>query len=752
MLTSKTENIHTSEGETAPLWTVYEDSFDPTLKKLHSQETVYTIGNGYFCTRGTFEEGYPRADTATLLYGVFDQVPIAKEELANIPDWTEIKLFVNDERFRLDRGTILDYHRSLDLTQGLLSRSVSWESPNGVRISINSQRFASLADEHVGIIRFSITVDSTPDDQPAEILIRSSFNTAQGNYNLMHVETVDQAHTDDLLWLHTETKRSLVQLAQTMSFTSDRTDFRKEILDSDISPSIRLYGSLKPGESLTTEKVVVMYTSRDGTDDVIRTALEHHRALLSADNVSQSYNGQFLFESLLTTQREAWAHFWQEADILVEGDDKAQVGLRYSLYQLRINTSSHDTRYSIAAKGLTGFGYRGHVFHDTEIFMLPFFTYVLPDIARNLLLYRYHLLPAARKKAASNGYEGAQYPWESTLSGDETTPPSIIHPETGELIPVLNGFIELHITSSIAHATWEYWRVSGDDDFLQEYGAEVLLSTAQYWASRVEKNPERTEYEITNVIGPDEWHEHVNNNAYTNYMARNNIQCALQALDWLKTNSPTKARQLVQQLNLTDERLAYWQDIIEHIRIPQNPETGLFEQFEGFFDLPKLDQSKFEGRKDSYQGILGVEVVQRYQIVKQADVLMLLTVLEREFDLKTKEVNWDYYYPITDHAYGSSLTPALHVILASQLGRTADVVKLFLAGALVDLENLRGNTPEGVHAACAGAVWQAAILGIAGLRVDEHGYTTNPHWPDGWKRLAFSFKHKGEAIHVDLHR
>ena len=195
-----------------------------------------------------------------------------------------------------------------------------------------------------------------------------------------------------------------------------------------------------------------------------------------------------MYDTLLASSQQAWQQFWEVADIILEGDDKAQIGLRFNLYQLRINASSHDDRYSIAAKGLTGFGYRGHVFHDTEIFMLPFFTYILPEIARNLLLYRYHLLPAARKKAASNGYEGAQYPWESTLSGEETTPVSIIHPETGELIPVLNGFIEIHITASIAHAVWKYWRLTADDDFMIHYGTEILLSTAQFWASRVEKN------------------------------------------------------------------------------------------------------------------------------------------------------------------------------------------------------------------------------------------------------------------------
>jgi len=341
---------------------------------------------------------------------------------------------------------------------------------------------------------------------------------------------------------------------------------------------------------------------------------------------------------------------------------------------------------------------------------------------------------------------------ESTLSGDETTPPSIVHPETGEVIPVLNGPLELHISASVAHAAWQYWTISGDNDFMRDYGAEIILSTALFWGSRVEKNAERNDYEINNVIGPDEWHEHVNNNAFTNYMARWNLQTALDILNWLSTYAPDKAKALERQLNLTSQSKDYWQDIVKRRRMPQDPQTGLFEQFDGFFKLEPLDQEKYIGRTDSYQGIFGLERTQEYRIVKQADVLMLLTVLDQEFDLKTKRVNWDYYYPITDHDYGSSLTPAFHVILACELGKANEAYELFMKGNLVDLENLRGNAPEGIHTACCGAVWQAAIFGFAGLCVTENGYTTKPHLPDKWTRLAFSFVHKGKMEHVDLHR
>lgn len=723
----------------------------PAVKHIRSQETVFTIGSGYFCTRGTFEEGYPHASPATLLYGVFDNVPIAREELANVPNWTSIKLFVNGERFRLDRGRILEYQRELRLRDGVLSRSVLWQSPSGVQIRVSIERFASLADVHVGVVRYNVAVLHSPENQPVDIQLRGSLEGAQGNYDLLHWETVDQGFAGEQVWLLSETKASKIQLMQSITFnltTPGLADsFKKDLVGSDLEPAISFSGTLAPGADLTVEKIAVMYTSRDGMNDLQAATLSHLGEAGPAYNATQSF-----YESLLAESADVWGQYWGAADVILEGDDKAQLGLRYNLYQLRINVLPGDSRYSIAAKGMTGFGYRGHVFHDTEIFMLPFFTYVLPDIARDLLLYRYNLLPAARAKAASNGYQGAQFPWESTLDGKESTPPSIIHPETGQVIVVLNGSIELHITSSIAHATWVYYQITEDADFLRDYGAELLLSAAQFWVSRFAHDPKTGDYVINDVIGPDEWHEHVNNNAYTNVMARYSIEVALEAWQWIKLHEPAKARDLQEQLALDEQQFTHWHEVIEHICVLQNPETGLIEQFDGFFKLPHFDQEKYAGRTDSYQGLLGMEETQKYQIIKQADVLMLLTVLLQHYNLKVKKVNWDYYYPITDHDYGSSLTPALHVILASELGEREAAYNLFMKGALVDLENLRGNTPEGIHSACAGAVWQAAILGVAGLRLTDDGYTTSPSWPDGWTRLAFSFCHKGQRFQVDLRR
>jgi trehalose/maltose hydrolase-like predicted phosphorylase len=731
------------------LWQITEERFEPN--KMHAQESVYSIGNGYFATRGTFEEHYFGANPATLLYGLFDSIPIGKEELANAPDWLPIKLFINGERFHFTRGKILEYQRTLDMQRGVLTRTVRWESPSGIRLKIQSERFASLADEHVGAIRYSVTVEEKPPEiHDLHLLLRATFNLAVSNDDVIHWEPFDQWHEDDLVWFLSQTRHSSVQLLQTMSFTTQTRGFRKEIFDSITAPSIELQGELTVGETISAEKIVVMYTTRDGTDLVLAAARHHHKLLHINESAQRSGGHHGPYDVLLAQHEQAWQDYWNISDIIIEGDERAQQAIRYNLYQLRISVNPHDSRYSIAAKGLTGFGYHGHVFHDTEIYMLPYFIYAHPAIAHSLLLYRYHLLPAAREKAQGNGYEGAQYPWESTLDGKEATPEVIIHPETKALIPIPNGYIELHITADIAYAVHHYWQVTGDDDFMRDYGAEMLLSTALFWVSRAERHPDLPRYEINDVIGPDEWHEHVNNNAYTNYLAKWNIESGLAILHWLRLKAPNKAEALIQQLHLTTERLEHWREVAAQLYLPQDQETGLFEQFEDFFLLEALDQASYQGRRASYQAILSLERTKHYRIIKQADVLALLTMFRQQLDQQTKQVNWDYYYPITDHDYGSSLTPALHVLLACDLGLLDTAYEMFLKGALVDLEDRRGNAAEGIHAACCGAVWQALVLGFAGLTITEDGYTTHPRWPAGWKRLAFTFLHKGQPVFVDL--
>lgn len=711
-------------------WIVSETEFDPT--KLHHKETVFTIGNGYLGTRGAFEEGFPGAQPATLIHGIFDDVPVVYTELANCPDWLPIYIRVEDERFRLDQGTVLAYRRELDVQRGVLSRDVRWRSPTGHTLDLRFERFASLADEHVVAVRCEITAV----EKPCAVTVQAGINGYPDNMGVLHWTWLDQGMDTRTAWLHTRTRHSGLTLGMAMRMAIKGDAAPVQPLDCHNCPALTTTFTAEPGQPVVIEKTVTIFTSRD-IDEPVQAAREKLAALND-------------YTALRAAHEAAWAAVWENSDVLIEGDPVAQLAVRHSLFQILAAVPRHDDRVSISAKTLSGFGYRGHVFWDTEIFLLPFLTYTQPALARNLLTYRYHTLPGARRKARANGYEGAMVAWESAQTGDEVTPRWVPGPQGEELVRIWCGDIELHITADVAYAVWHYWQATGDDAWMRQYGAEILLDTAVFWGSRAEWNPERSRYEINDVIGPDENHEHVNNNAFTNGMVRWHLQTALDTLAWLQTTDAERAAVLTAQLNLTPERLARWQDIIERIVILHDPQTGLIEQCDGFFALKDVNLADYEPRTQSMQALLGIEGANRHQVLKQADVIMLLYLLRDRYDDATLRANWDYYNPRTDHTYGSSLSPAIHAAVACMMDDPQQAYTHFTRAALVDLEDVRGNAAEGVHAASAGGLWQALVFGFAGVRLTDAGPVAVPRLPAHWTRLKFRLYWRGQAYDLDI--
>jgi kojibiose phosphorylase len=720
-------------------WHITETEFDPS--SLHHKETLFTIGNGYLGTRGTFEEGYPGDWAFTLIHGVFDDVPIVNTELVNAPNWLHLQLFVDGERFRMDRGQVLGYHRDLDLATGVLSRAVRWRSPGGHTLDLAFERFASLADEHV----LGLRVRVTPVDFAGSVELHAALPGFVDNQGYLHWEWADQGPLDKRgAYLAVRTKQTRLLLCEACQLQISGADVQTWTHDCHWTPGVVARAQISPGGTLCADKLVTVFTSRD-TADPQGAALA---ALVEA--ASRGY------EALRASSDAAWAETWDACNITIEGDDEADRAVRYSLFQLLIAAPRHDERVSIGAKSLSGPGYHGHVFWDTEIFMLPFFTYTQPQLARNMLLYRHHTLPGARRVAEEAGYEGALYAWESAATGDETTPRWVPDPGTGELVRIWTGDIEYHVVADVAYAVHQYWQVTGDDAFMCHYGAEMMLDTARFWASLVEWNERRGVYEINDVIGPDEYHDHVDNNAFTNRMAVWNLEAALTVLDWLRTEYAEKAEVLAEELDLSGPNLKRWQDIIDRIHIPQDVEgspgrgPGLIEQFDGFFDLKAVDLEDYEPRSTSMQSLLGIEETQGYQVIKQPDVLMLLYLLEPAYDPEVVKVNWDYYTPRTDHTYGSSLGPAIQAALAGRHGDPDGAYEHFVRAIRTDLEDARGNAAQGIHAAAAGGIWQAVVFGFAGIRLTERGPAARPRLPAHWRRITFHLRYRGERYHFDL--
>ncbi|MFM6106439.1 MAG: beta-phosphoglucomutase [Sphaerospermopsis kisseleviana] len=718
-------------------WILIENQFNP--EKLHARETIFTIGNGYLGTRGSFEESYPRALPATLIHGVYDDVPVVYTELANCPDWLPLIVMIDGERFRLDQGTILQYNRELDLRQGVISRSLRWRSPTGKTIDISFERFASLADHHVLGQRCQLTTV----DFHGLIEIQSSINGYPENKGFNHWEGLDQGKFDQGFWLHSRTRYSHIDIGMAAKMTISGIEAAMQINTAPGYPSISATFFSEPQQTVTVEKLVTVFTSRDVDQPVL---------------AAQSKLAQLPdYITLRDANEQAWAEVWQQSDILIEGDSKAAFAVRYNLFQLLIAAPRDDDRVSIPAKTLSGFGYHGHIFWDTEIFILPFFTFTQPALARNLLTYRYHTLDGARRKAIHYGYQGAMYAWESAVTGDEVTPrwalPSDYYAED---VRIWCRDREIHISSVIPYAVWYYWRVTGDDEWLRDYGAEIILDTAIFWSSRVEFNSHTQRYEIRSVIGADEYHELVHNNSFTNRIVQWHLEKAGIVNNLLRRNFPEYAEELEQKLHLTDEIRNHWQEIINKIWIPYDPETGLVEQCEGFFQLDDINLADYEPRHKSMQAILGIEGANKHQVLKQPDVLMILYLMresaEFPYSRKNLEVNWNYYAPRTDITYGSSLAPAIHAILAADLGKTQKAYERFMQAAMVDLEDIRGNANEGIHGASAGGVWQAVVFGFGGIQFTNNQPVAHHHLPPGWTRLKFKLYWRGKWHDFDLHR
>ncbi|MDB9322052.1 beta-phosphoglucomutase [Nodularia spumigena CS-591/04] len=716
-------------------WILIETQFDP--EQLHSRETVFTIGNGYLGTRGSFEEGYIRALPATFIHGVYDDVPVVYTELANCPDWLPLVISINGDKFRFDQGEILRYDRQLDLRQGILSRSVRWCSPSGKTVDIHFERFASLADQHVLGQRCQVT----PVDFDGMIEIQVSINGYPENQGFNHWEAIDQGKTAAGIWLHSRTRGSRIDIGMAARVAISGTETALQVHTAPGYPTITATFLATSQQTVTVEKTVTVFTSRDVSQPVPAAQAK----------LAQLPN----YITLLQANAQAWNEVWHYSDILIEGDSKAAFAVRYNLFQLLISAPKHDEKVSIPAKTLSGFGYRGHIFWDTEIFILPFFIFTQPALARNLLSYRYHTLNGARRKASHYGYKGAMYAWESAVTGDEVTPrwslPSDFY---GEDIRIWCRDHEIHISSDISYAVWYYWQATGDDEWMQKCGAEIILDTAIFWNSRVEFNSEQDRYEIRGVIGADEYHEFVHNNTFTNRIVQWHLEKALIVDDWLHQTFPEQAQELEQKLQLTAEIKTQWSDIVAKIWIPYDAETGLIEQFEGFFQLEDINWNDYEPRTQSMQGILGIEKTNKLQVLKQPDVLMLLYLMRElgdfPYNQKSLQANWDYYAPRTDITYGSSLGPAIHAILASDLGKSADAYERFMQAAIVDLEDVRGNAADGIHGANAGGIWQAVVFGFGGIKLRNSRPVANPHLPRGWTRLKFKLHWRGKWHEFDL--
>lgn len=729
-------------------WIIEESDFE--LDNLNKFESVFALGNGYLGLRSAAEEKYITEWRGSYLAGLFDQFEDEVTELPNLPDplLTEIK--IDSERVDLRCGNIEDYSRYLNLKTGELTRSFIWQDSQDRKTEFKWKRFVSMDERHLIMLKLEIT----PINYDGELEITSALDGQVTNSGVQHFIEKDLRFVKDknLYYLTARTQETHFDLAAGAQHNFFQ-DGEKIKTDAEIKTDRRQIArkhklKIKANQTSTFEKKAFYLSSIDQdfkTDKEGFAAEELHQKILK---LVDEYDQQ-RYEELFKKHADCWYNYWQQMDIKIGGNDFDQLAVRFALFHLIQMTPHHTDKLSIAAKGLTGEGYRGHVFWDMETFILPFFIYTFPQKARELLMYRYHTLAGARKKAEKNDYQGAMYAWESALSGEETTPKyGAVDVKTGEAIRIWCGEIEQHITADIAKAIFEYLKVTGDYSFIEDYGAEMLVEMARFWQSRLEYNEQNDYYEIKNVIGPDEYSEHIDNNAYTNYMVYWELINTADLIEELKIKSFTAYSKLERKIGFKAEEIRDWKKIAEKIKLPEADENNIIPQFDGFMDKKDYDLSKFEGEVGAIVSELGWEEVNEYKIIKQADVVMLMHQLSDYFDAETKRANYEYYEPKTLH--DSSLSPAIHSVLAAKFDHLEEAYKLFSEGARIDLgENMKSSDP-GLHSASLGGLWQAVIHGFAGVEVEADELEVNPNLPAEWNSLEFKIHFKGEEYLVKI--
>lgn len=723
-------------------WEIIQSTCD--MKEACKFETLFTLSNGYKGIRG-INEFAQKEVCGNYIAGVFDKSAAEVTELVNSQNPVGFNIYTDDEKIDLDCCVIRGFNRVLDLKEAILHIEFTIETKSGRAFRIAGERFVSKHGYH----RWGASYSVTSLNENCKLFIESSIDGSTLNnankpyYKVKHYDVREAADMKPGLIMKTVTYDRKIEIieATAVRVSSEKGVAAAERRFSRFGECVREIYQLHAvkGQEYKINKYGVTYTSRDDVSNPYDACMnELHDFLREGYEIEK--------EKHINT----WNRLWERMDIRIDGDEKAQTGIRFNIFHLSACAFENDERVSIAAKALHGEGYKGHVFWDTEIFMLPFYIYSQPKVARTLLMYRYNLLEGARLNACTNGYKGAQFPWESADDGTEVTPKWGFDYD-GNPVRIWTGDEEFHINSDIAYAIWEYYRASLDDAFLKDYGVEIFLDTARFWQSRLEYNPAEDRFEVNCVIGPDEFHDHVDNNVYTNYLAKWSMKKSIELAGWLKQKDPVFYEGLLNKLGLGEEDFLTWELTLSKIFLPGLGSGNIIEQFDGYFKLMDVEITEYDENGIPYWPDLNGFKLGETQLVKQADVVMLMIMLQEEFDFKTMKCNYEYYEKRTMHK--SSLSPSMYSIMGLMVGDTKRSYSYFMKTISTDLDDNQGNTNDGLHAAAAGGSWQTAVSGFGGFAVDADGIPHfNPWIPKEWDGMEFRINWRGSILTVSVTR
>ncbi len=726
-------------------WCIIEEGFKPENNRI--SESIFSIGNGRMGQRANFEEKYS-GDTlqGSYIAGVYypdktkvgwwkNGYPEYFAKVLNATNWIGIDVEIGSTSLDLAKCKVKDFRRVLNMKEGYLSRSFVATMKDGKKLKIESIRFCSIVADEVGAIKYSITPVNFSGTISITPYLNGDVRNEDANWDdegsfWTKVNTKVKRRQAYVL---VETKKTAFQVATGMKFGIYKNGkalvFKSNKIKSGLFAGSAVEVSAKKGDTIEVHKFAANLSSENHDKSVLQDNCE--------SVVKVAYKKGF--DTLLNEQKIAWSKKWEDSDIIIEGDVAAQQGIRFNIFHLNQTFTGVDERLNIGPKGFTGEKYGGSTYWDTEAYCLPFYLSTTDQkVARNLLIYRYKHLQKAIENAEKLGFTdgAALYPMV-TMNGEEC------HNEW-EIT-----FEEIHRNGAIAYAIYDYIRYTGDQDYLIDYGLEVLIAIARFWSQRVHFSKLKGQYVMHGVTGPNEYDNNVNNNWYTNYVATWCMRYAATALVYVKENNAKKYAKLVSRINFEEgTEIENWTNICDNMYFPEDKELGVFLQADGFLDkdLRAVDTlaeaDKPLNQKWSWDRIL------RSCFIKQADVLQGIYFFEDHFDIPTIKRNFEFYEPMTVHE--SSLSPCIHVILAAKIGNYDKAYEMYLRTARLDLDDYNNDTEDGLHITSMAGTWLSVVKGMGGMRVLNDELHFNPFLPPNWQSIGFKIQFREATIQVKL--
>ena len=734
-------------------WNMVEKQFHPSF--LAQTETIYSVGNGYLGMRGCPEESVPVVQNGTYVNGFYESWPITYGEeaygfaktgqtIVNVTDCKKIKIYVDDEPFYLPHAKLLRYDRRLNMKSATLDRELVWETPSGKEVLIKSRLLVSFTHRHLATLSYEVTVLNAA----APIVISSEMLYLHNHQQRNGDPRKAKGFTDRVLNpLINYVKDSRVVLCHGTTNSKMRLacgidhHLETECLHSYESKCSKDFGAVvfsieaQPGMSIHLSKYMTYHTTSTASPEGLCDRAE--RTLDRAKG--------YEFSRILSEQEQYMNEFWRKSDVQISDINptrakrstiEIQQAIRFNLFHILQAAGRADT-FGVPARGLTGPAYEGHYFWDTEIYLLPFLIYTSPHIAKNLLLFRYRTLDNARDRAKELNQKGAMFPWR-TINGQEAS------------AYYAAGTAQYHINADIIYALKKYVNATGDEEFLHDYGAEMLVETARLWCDLGFFSEQKGgRFCIHGVTGPDEYNTVVNNNTYTNLMARENLQYAAETIESLAQKKPKTYAALVSKTKLEMGEVKEWRRAAENMYIPYDEQRGIHPQDDAFLEKEIWDLQNTPPENFPLLLFYHPLVIYRYQVSKQADIVLAMFLLSQHFSPEQKKQNFDYYDPLTTG--DSSLSSCIQSIIAAEIGYEEKAFEYTTAATLMDLADIGGNVTDGCHIASMGGTWMALIYGFGGMRDDDGILTFKPrHAPDHPAKLRFPLTYRGQILDVKI--